>query len=401
MTFASESLLRGADQLMANNKTISKGILTALWIALASLAPASVMRAASFAVNSTADAVDALPGDGLCATSAGECTLRAAIQETNALSGLDLIRLPGATYRLTIPEAGEDASATGDLDITDDLIIRGAGPSATIVDGGGLHRLFHMPGQNHVTIQGLTVQNGNALAAGSGGGILNAGGWLLLQGVHVRDNSATYGGGIMNGGGAGAVIQAVTVSGNSAAYGGGIYTRDSGLFLIVNSTISHNVASTGGGGIDTWFHARLSMINATIAANSAPIGAGIYSEPNSDYVFLSGSIVGANSSGQDCAGIVLSTGYNLDSDRSCNLIQFTDRPGRDPVLGPLQNNGGPTPTHALLDGSPAIDAGGFGCPLLDQRFYPRRQDGNGDGVRACDTGAYEKQEANGTWISDQ
>src|SRR5688500_7781830 len=74
---------------------------------------------ANFAVTSTADAVDVTPGDGQCLTDANECTLRAAIQETNALSGPDMITLWAGTYTLALAGAGEDAAATGDLDITD------------------------------------------------------------------------------------------------------------------------------------------------------------------------------------------------------------------------------------------------------------------------------------------
>jgi CSLREA domain-containing protein len=85
--------------------------------------------AASFTVNSTADAVDAKPGDGICATATGTCTLRAAIQEANALTGADTVIVPAGTYILTIPGRGETAAVAGDLDITDDLALAGAGTS--------------------------------------------------------------------------------------------------------------------------------------------------------------------------------------------------------------------------------------------------------------------------------
>src|SRR5437763_842708 len=92
--------------------------------------------ARQFTVNSIEDAVDVHPGDGICATESGVCTLRAAIQESNALPGADEVIVPGAVYLLTIGGAGEDCSATGDLDITDDLLVLGAGPKVTIVDAG-------------------------------------------------------------------------------------------------------------------------------------------------------------------------------------------------------------------------------------------------------------------------
>ena len=159
------------------------------------------------------DAVDAHPGDGICATATGECTLRAAIQETNALPGGDQIFVPGAVYTITIPGAGEDCGASGDLDITDNLTITGAGAQGTVVDAGGLDRVFQvLPPQSqcggtgvsspNVTISGLTIRNGNV--ADNGGGIYNSipgaqGGLLTLVDVIVTGNSATFGGGIFNG----------------------------------------------------------------------------------------------------------------------------------------------------------------------------------------------------------
>jgi len=81
------------------------------FFALLLAAPA---QAVVFAVDSTVDAVDAVPGDGTCADASGACTLRAAIQETNALAGADVVELPAGNYVLSIPGIGEDTSATGD-----------------------------------------------------------------------------------------------------------------------------------------------------------------------------------------------------------------------------------------------------------------------------------------------
>ena len=112
--------------------------------------------AAPFEVNSTADAPDASPGDGVCQTaSPGTCTLRAAIQEANALPGADTIHVPAQTYTLTIAGAGEDLAATGDLDISDEVTIQGDDAATTIIDGGGLDRVFEvrpLPATPSVTI---------------------------------------------------------------------------------------------------------------------------------------------------------------------------------------------------------------------------------------------------------
>ena len=98
-------------------------------------------QAATFTVDSTLDAVDANLGDGVCATATHVCTLRAAIQEANAFAGADTITLPAGMYTLSIPGPLEDEAATGDLDITDDLTLTGAGAANTIIDGGGLDRV--------------------------------------------------------------------------------------------------------------------------------------------------------------------------------------------------------------------------------------------------------------------
>src|SRR5438552_177020 len=111
-------------------------------MAFGTLSSPRIVRATPFLVNSTDDAPDAIPGDGICAKLTGVCTLRAAIMEANMLPGTDTVTLPAGIYRLTIPGAGEDLGATGDLDILDDLFLIGAGASSTVIDAGGLDRVI-------------------------------------------------------------------------------------------------------------------------------------------------------------------------------------------------------------------------------------------------------------------
>ena len=104
------------------------------------------LDAATFSVDTTADAVDALPGDGVCLSLALTCSLRAAIQEANALAGADVVVVPAGTYVLTLVGAGETSGATGDLNVSDDLDLQGAlflegGPEASLVVRGSKSEL--------------------------------------------------------------------------------------------------------------------------------------------------------------------------------------------------------------------------------------------------------------------
>jgi hypothetical protein len=108
------------------------------------------------------------------------------------------------------------------------------------------------------------------------------------------------------------------------------------------------------------------------------------------------NVIFAAANGGNCQGAIQSLGNNIETGDSCSLTGPNDRPNTAPRLGPLQNNGGPTDTHALLPGSPAIDAGASAaCPATDQRGVARPLDGNGDGTTACDVGAFELVDPSG------
>ena len=349
--------------------------------------------AATFVVNDTTDAVDATPGDGSCASAGGLCTLRAAIQEANATTGTDTITVPGGTYVLALVGQDEDSAATGDLDITDDLTITGAGAATTIIDGGGIDRIFQiLPTASNVAIAALTIRNGNPGpgAFSVGGGLYNSG-MLTLNGVVVTGNtSAASGGGISSDNDI-TLTDCVVADNTAATFGGGI---DNPLTArLENVTVTGNTSGSGGGGIgNDDFFAVATLTNVTIADNTAPAASGdsLY---NLGDATLSYVIVADSPSGGNCAGsgTLHSQGHNLDSGSTCTFSGPGDLTSVDPQLGPLQDNGGSTPTRALSLGSPAIDAGGNDCPppATDQRQFPRPVDGNGDGIATCDIGAYE------------
>ena len=315
------------------------------------------------------------------------------------------------------------------------LKIIGSGAKTTIVDAGGVFGQVLVIGSEpkvSVTVSRMTFR-GAAGLVDSGGGIYNCFGTLtvidsIITGNRIRGGNGIfgYGGGIYNCPSSTLTLINTTISGNSAEVGGAIC--NGGLLTIINSTFSGNVAHQHrGGGIASY--GTLIITNSTLSGNSSGSGGqaggilngglfqsagtlvinnstlsgntagegrgGAIFNVKASTVVLQNSIV-ANNTGGNCQGRVSSNGYNLSSDNSCDFDAAGDLNNTDPGLGPLQNNGGPTDTMALLPGSPAIDAGNpGGCTdgqghLLktDQRGMPRP---NKEDASGCDIGAYERQ----------
>jgi len=212
---------------------------------------------------------------------------------------------------------------------------------------------------------------GNRSTAGSGGGLTIANG--------VASNGQ-------------ATVTASTISGNTAAdAGGGVYLADgASVVTLTNSTISGNAAANGGG-IYQAGAGTLRLTNDTLANNTASTnGSDLYKVNGT--VEVKNTIVANGSGNQNCFRTtpLTSEGNNIDSGSSCGFNGPSDQNNTDPKLGPLLGNGGPTQTHALLSGSPAIDrANDTGCPAADQRGIARPQDGDGSPPATCDIGAYE------------
>jgi len=338
-----------------------------------------------------------------------------------------------------------------------DLVISGAGAASTIIQAcpvnqqdtpcpagqGVAERVFHVIDAS-VAMNGLTVRHGRMADTGSGirlqrstgaaaltltgcvvaangiadagdfrgGGIANLGGTLTLIDSAVRDNIArSLGGGIYNLG-ATAVLEVTgsTVSGNQALFGsGGGIANDQGTVTITNTTISGNTTGFFGGGI---YHpiGTLALRSATITANAVTSagqrGGGIFS---TGFVTIRNTIIAGNldtrpypDCGTEGGNSLESEGFNLiGDDTGCTIIAASgDAIGTaatplDAMLGPLVDNGGPTPTHAPLAGSLAIEGGnpaapgggGVACPAADQRGVTRPQG------TVCDIGAVEVEGA--------
>ena len=490
-------------------------LLLMLWGALP-------VRAATFTVDDTADTRDADRDDGLCADAAGACTLRAAVDQTNALPGHDTIVLPAGVYSLTL-------AAAGDLEVFDDLTIRGDGAGMTVVDAAWADRVLHLRPGWALTVTGVTLRNGqtadggSATTRGRGGAVLNERGTLFLGDVILRGNAAAarsaqagaggaiynlegtvtlsntlledndaidvnggpvLGGALYNDGGA-LFIYGSAFLGNvsgaregfiaaggalyneagrvtidrayfafngtqaiEAAYGGAIH-NDGGVVTMTATTLrnnsSYNMDSTSGGpsyggAIANDAGGRLLLENVTLSQNAASAllldgdvyAGGLYNAGDArlnnvtlyhnileDVYNDGGTLTLANSiaAGEDaiCAnageeGAVIDGGYNLLESGGCGILGSGDL-----LLGPLADNGGPAtplgviPTHALLNGSPALDAGHpaaphsvpFACAPVDQRNISRPQDGQGDTLRRCDAGAFEADALplEGLWVS--
>ncbi|MFZ1426924.1 MAG: right-handed parallel beta-helix repeat-containing protein [Geminicoccaceae bacterium] len=223
-----------------------------LVIGLIGLVPRQA-SAASLLVDTTRDAIDVTPGDGICQTSATipECTLRAAVIEANALPGRDLISFALiGVYKLELLGPGEDFALTGDLDLTDDLILRGNGPRQTVIDGGAVgDRVLHIhPAGSSVDviIDGLTIQGGST--PDRGGGIL------------VEENSRLA---LANG----------VVTRNSADRGAGVsVVQPASARLLLGTLVSRNTAATVAGGIHG--SGALELTDVSIEDNTAGDGAG-------------------------------------------------------------------------------------------------------------------------------
>lgn len=415
---------------------------TLLALALSTVAGAA--HAATFVVDSTADAVDAAPGNGVCAAAGGACTLRAAVLEANALAGADRIEIPAGDFVLALAGAGEDAAATGDLDITDDVEIAGAGVDATRIHGDGADRVFDVrpsPGFLGVTIRDLAIEGGRLVDA-AGAGVRHADdGTLLVESTRFTENlvlgastSEGAGGAIASNGIGDLEVRASRLADNAADRGGALFVN--GSLALLDSTLTGNAARTGAA-LATYGNAAIEQTtvvdnassagcavfvatdttfvrNATFSGNPGncvftvgPPAAltfehvTIHANPVTDALSVGGVVAFSNSvianpalTGEcTSGGTILSTGGNLDSDGSCIGAGPGDLPGADPRLGPLADNGGPTATHAPLARSPLRDAADeMLCAAVDQRGVARPVDGDGDGTAACDIGAVEAPE---------
>ncbi|GIW42068.1 MAG: hypothetical protein KatS3mg076_2645 [Candidatus Binatia bacterium] len=322
----------------------SVGMVASLW-ALSAFG-------ADYVVTTTADFLD---------NTDNQCSLREAIQEAND---------------------GPDTDCAGSPSNGDDTITFSV--SGTIVLGSTLPDIADAGTAGKLTIDGsgqtITISGNNSVLVMR----VNSGADLTLRNLSIAEGSADFGGGIRNDGTL--TIMSATLSGNVAGDfialvggGGGIF--NAGWASVINSTFSDNKGVRGAGILNV---GTLTIINSTFSGNNAPTtGGGIRNEGT---LTLKNTIVANSPSGGNCSGTITDGGGNLSwPDATCPGIN------QDPTLGPLENNGGPTQTHALLAGSAAIDAvtdctdTSGNTISTDQRGISRPQPAGGQ----CDAGAYE------------
>jgi CSLREA domain-containing protein len=348
------------------------------------------VQAAVFTVTKTADTLD-----GACDH---DCSLREAVSAANTAAntaaGMDVVKVPAGIYTLSRTGAGEDANATGDLDVTGEMLLVGAGAGSTIVDGFNSDRVLHL--RSETEIYGVTIRKGKVSGAGGGiyadsndattvvflhhsvvqgnradfGGGIEVSSVLVLRDSAVLDNRARSGGGIAGGGGMSLSLTNVTVSNNSAELSGGglSYMADSEV-TIAGSTIAFNYAVQSGGGIHAFAAPYLAVEDAS----------------------LIGSIVAENRASEDpdCSR-ERSLGYNVIGVAGSCELEPTDRAGTASAplnahIGPLDGRFGSTPVHFLHPGSPALG------------LVPASSCGSGDQVgqarsAPCEAGAWELAE---------
>jgi hypothetical protein len=315
----------------------------------------------------------------------------------------------------------------GVLDLNKNLTIQGPGAGQLMVNGDHKSVVFQVEAQ--VALSGLTIAGGGTIAT-QGGGIENSGtltvsdcnitqnvasditsnvpsggggiynsGTLTLNDCTLSANTAGYGGGIYNSGGT-LTASGCTLYDNQAGFnGGGVYTSH-GTANLTNCTLSNNVAfgSTadssigGGGGIFVALRSTANLTNCTLSLNAAKYGDGggiyVWRGLFGGILNLTNTIVAGNTTffrepdGPDIYGAVATADHSLVGDAagstgivngsSGNLVGGNGNPVINADLGPLQNNGGPTLTMALLAGSPAIgQADNSQAPATDQRGVTR------------------------------
>ncbi len=344
-------------------------------------------------VTTAADSVDAQPGDGFCADSAGACSLRAAVQEANA-SGGGTIDLKKGTYTLTIAGIDEDAAATGDLDVTSRITVDGNGAT---VDAAGTDRVFDVLAGASLTLTDTTLTGGSAQGEGmpaSGGGVRNAGELVVDRSTLTANTAVRAGGAIEAVVGSTTTVSRSTLSGNSTGpgpgNGGGLHLTGAGIVQVERSTVTGNTAAAEGGGLWNSGTGTMTVTRTEITGNTASGdeatngGGGLYNDGgeltvdgseirdnvadgasgsgggilnNEGTLVVESSTIGANSSSRAGGGVEANVGTTTLRRTTLTANTTGDNPGNGGGLH-LTGAGTVTIERSAVTGNSAANEGG-------------------------------------------
>ena len=344
----------------------------------------------------------------------GAGSLRQAIFDANNAPGADQITF-APTVRGILQLGGALPNVLEAVDIV------GPGPGELAIVGSGSDRLFRLAGTGETfRISGLTLRGGRP-TSGGGGAIIQFAGILTLEDVHLLDNevpSSACGGALFASPGTETNLRRCVVADNRAGCGAGILARQlevsqsaiygnradstggglwsDGEIALVETTVSGNRAATSGGGIELRSAAELTLYHATLTNNVADSGPALQVGSANMVLEIGNTVIAGNrlaaSGAEGNCNIPLGQvgKHNLSGDASCGFTGPGDLESTDPLLLPLAQAGGPTPSHVPAPGSPLIDAATADfCVAEDQRGFFRPVDGDGTGGAQCDIGAIE------------
>lgn len=387
-------------------------------VALASLSLlAGTASAATFIVDSFTDSISSA-----CTASPNDCSLRGAILAANANPGDDVVLLGAGVYELSIVGGDEDLGSTGDLDVLDGLVIRGAGPKKTFIDANGIDRVLEVraPGER-LTLRGVVLTGGNTSGIGgavgaSGLGVRVEAGALRLETCGVALNSSSVAG---LGGRGGAIsdfmatasesieivdsflfangssscaaiysaaellLERSTVSGNTAESEFTICIHGAGSTLLNSTVRGNDTGISAFAAAVTVYAIQVTIASCTLADNTNEelnVPAWLYPKLANNVISGDCYVDGINSLG----GNVESPGDTCELGAG-DLVNVADL-----RLEAFAWTGGLAPVHRPLSDSPVVDLAlaDANCPPLDQRHLARPRDGNGGGSH-CDAGAVE------------
>ncbi len=366
-------------------------LVTLLAVLLACVGAAAV--AADFTVDSTADYGDAVPGDGVCADRGGSCTLRAAVEEGNALAGDDTIAVPEGVYDIG-----------GPLIVFSTMSLSGAGEDSTILDGGGNERVVTVDGGS-LSADNLTIRNGDVGSSSGGNVYVASGASMSLTSCTVTGGAGTFGGGILALAAGSLSLVQTTVSKNLASgHGGGIFARDTPVLLSLSRVEDNSAGQAGGGlgveGVEGVSTATIEF--STISGNSAGhVGGGLWILEAE--LTLTDSTVSANSASDSGGGLRIDASSSIDSViERCAFIANRSGAAGGALLTNVNNDGRLDISNTTISGNAAeLDGGGVfmetagrlslsSCTVTDNTATAggvlSPGDGNGGGIFALNSG---------------